>query len=158
MGYIKIETVTSSKERFAFEIESDGLYRINCLSGLAVESLDQICEICIFYNILVIRTEDRDFRNGSQQAPLLKDDRSVNNILAYDFHGNFLWNIGSIVGDIKMAFSSVSCVLKADAEKDLGITIPGDTEILLKCIAGGFVFIVDAISNKMLYKLSGKVK
>ena len=158
MGYIKIETVTSNKERFAFEIESDGLYRINCLSGLAVESLDQICEICIFYNILVIRTEDRDFRNGSQQAPFLKDDRSVNNILAYDFHGNFLWNIGSIVGDIKMAFSSVSCVLKADAEKDLGITIPGDTEILLKCIAGGFVFIVDAISNKMLYKLSGKVK
>lgn len=158
MGYIKIETVTSNKERFAFEIESDGLYRINCLSGLAVESLDQICEICIFYNILVIRTEDRDFRNGSQQAPFLKDDRSVNNILAYDFHGNFLWNIGSVVGDIKMAFSSVSCVLKADAEKDLGITIPGDTEILLKCIAGGFVFIVDAISNKMLYKLSGKVK
>ena len=158
MGYIKIETVTCNNERFAFEIESDGLYKINCLSGLAVESLDKICEICIFHNILVLRTEDRDFRNGFQHIPFLKDDRSENNILAYDLHGNFLWNIGSIVGDIKMAFSSVSCVFNADAEKDFGITMPGDTEILLKCIAGGFIFIVDALNNKMLYKLSGKVK
>lgn len=158
MGYIKIETVTNSKDRFAFEIESDGLYKINSLSGLAVESPDKICEICIFHNILVLRTEDRDFRNGFQHVSFLKDDRSENNIIAYDLRGNFLWNIGSIVGDIKMPFSSVSCVLKADAEKDFGVTIPDGADVLLKCIAGGFIFIVDAINNKILYKLSGKVR
>lgn len=158
MGYIKVETVTSTKDRFAFEIESDGLYKINSLVGLAVESLDKIYEICIFRNILVLRTEDRDFRNGFQHGSFLKDDRRENNIIAYDLRGNFLWNIGSIVGDIKMPFSSISCILKADAEKDFGVTMPGGTDVLLKCIAGGFIFIVDAINNKMLYKLSGKVK
>ena len=158
MGYIKIETVTCNKERFAFEIESEGLYKINCLSGVAVESLDKIYEICIFYNMLVLRTEDKDFRNGFQHVSFLKDDRSENNILAFDSHGNFLWNIGSIVGDVKMPFSSVSCVFKADVEKDFGVTLPGGTDILLKCIAGGFIFIVDAINKKILYKISGKVK
>ena len=158
MGYIKIETVTSNKERFAFEIEYDGLYKINCLSGLAVESPDKICEICIFHNIFVLRTEDKDFRTGFQHVSFLKDDRSENNVLAYDLRGNFLWNIGSIVGDIKMPFSSVSCVLKADAEKEFGVKIPGSTDIFLKGIAGGFVFIIDAVNKKMLYKLSGKVK
>ena len=158
MGYIKIETLTSNKDRLAFEIESDGLYKINFLSGLSIESLDKICEICIFHSILVLRTEDRDFRNGFQHVPFFKDDRSENNIAAYDLHDNFMWNIGNIVGDIKMPFSSISCVLKTDAENDFGITIPGSVDVLLQCIAGGFIFIVDAINNKMLYKLSGKVK
>ena len=53
---------------------------------------------------------------------------------------------------------SVSCVLKADAEKKFGVKIPGSTDIFLKGIAGGFVFIIDAVNKKMLYKLSGKVK
>lgn len=88
----------------------------------------------------------------------MKDDRSDNNIIAYDLRGNFLWNIGSIAGDIKMPFSSVSCVLKSDAEKEFGVKIPGSTDIFLKGIAGGFVFIIDAVNKKMLYKLSGKVK
>lgn len=57
-----------------------------------------------------------------------------------------------------MPFSSVSCVLKSDAEKEFGVKIPGSTDIFLKGIAGGFVFIIDAVNKKMLYKLSGKVK
>ncbi len=158
MGYIKIETVTCSNERFAFEIESDGLYRINCLSGAVVESLDKICEICIIRDILVLRTEDRDFRNSFKHVPFLKDNRSENNILAFDLHGNFQWNIGSIVGDIKMAFSSVSCISKADAERKFGILIQSDTEMLLMCIAGGFIFLIDAINQRLVYKLAGKVK
>lgn len=158
MGYIKIETITSDNERVAFEIESEGLYKINCLSGLPIESLDKICEICIFHGIIVLRTEDRDFRNGFWPAPFLKDNRSENNIMAYDLRGNSLWNIGNIVGDIKMAFDCVSCVFKENAEKDLGITITCETDILLECVAGGFVFIVDAVNKKLLYKLSGRVK
>lgn len=158
MGYIKIETATSDNERVAFEIESEGLYKINCLSGLSIESLDKICEICIFHGIIVLQTEDRDLRNGFRAAPFLKDNRSESNIMAYDQRGNFLWNIGDIVGDIKMAFDCVSCVFKENAEKDLGIAISCETDILLECVAGGFIFIVDAINKKLLYKLSGRVK
>lgn len=158
MGFIRIETVTCINKRFAFEIESEGLHKINCLSGLAIESPDKIYEICIMNDVLAVRTEDRDFRNGFQHVSFVKEDRSENNILVYDWHGTFLWNIGSVVGDIKMPFSSVSCILKAEAENEFGITLPQDTDTLLKCIAGGFTFIIDAINKKMLYKTSGQVK
>lgn len=158
MGYVKIEMVTSNNKRFAFEMETEGLYKINSLSGLPIESLDKIYEICIFYDLLVITTEDRDFRCGSQPYPFIKNDRSENNVLAFDFHGNFLWNIGSIVGDIKMAFDSVTCVLKTEAEKEYGIEITSDTEILLRCIALGFTFIIDPVNKKLLYRVAGKVK
>jgi len=158
MGFVRIETVISPNRKFAFEIESQGLYKINCLSGLTIESLDRISEICIANGILVVKTEDRDFRNGFQPVSFLKDDRSENNILAFDWHGDFLWNIGSIVGDIKMPFSSVSCILKAEVESEFGIMLSDGTDALLKCIAGGFIYIVDAINRKMLYKISGKIK
>jgi hypothetical protein len=106
----------------------------------------------------VIKTEDRDFRNGFQVVPFVKDEREENNVLAYDWEGNFLWNVGSIVGDIKMPFSNISHISKKEAEKDFGVIIPEDVGILLKCIAGGFIFIIDATNRKMLYKISGKVK
>ena len=158
MGYIRIETVTNGGERFTFEIESDGLYKINCLSGISVESPDKICEICIFSGILAVRTEDRDLRNGPQNASFLKDDRSENNVSAFDLHGNFLWNIGSITGDIKMPFDSVSCVFLHDAEKESGVSFPGASDVLLRCVSGGFTFIIDAVNKQMLYKISGRVK
>ena len=65
MGYwVKIVTITNSKERLAFEIKSDELYRINCYTHI-IESPDLINQICIFNDIIVLLTEDRDFRNGA---------------------------------------------------------------------------------------------
>ncbi len=120
---------------------------------------DDSCELfccCACNDLLVLRTEERDFRSGN--APFVKDDRRENNILVYNWQGVFLWNIGSVVGDIKMAFSSVSCISREAAENEFGITLPEASDTLLKCIAGGFTFIIDVINKKMLYKVSGKVK
>ena len=158
MGYfVNVQAITNSKDRISFEIEAEKLYRLNCYTHI-VESPDLIDRICIFNNIIVLLTEDRDFRNGALIAPFLKDDRSENNVTAYDFHGNFLWNIGSIIGDIKMAIDNLACVFKADAERDYGIELPGDAEVLLESTAAGFLFFIDPEKRKLLCRLSGKVK
>ena len=105
MEYIRIETVTNSRERFGFSIESDGLYKINCQAGM-LEFSDKISEICMFQNMIVILTQDKAFRNGAQSVLFFDGDRIDNNIIALDSNGKFLWNIGSLVGDIKKPFSN----------------------------------------------------
>ncbi len=158
MEFIKIETITHNNKHLAFEISSEGLYNINCLSGLSIESLDKIYEICIIYDCLVLITEDRILRNGFNPIPFTSENRCENNVVAFNSDGVFLWNIGSIVGDIKMPFSSISSVLKSEAEIECGVRWPEANNILLKCIAGGFTFIIDVKNEKMLYKIGGKVK
>ena len=68
MGTVKIEFATRDK-KFIMELETDNLCAINCLAG-KVEFLDTIRDICIAEEIILIRTEDRDFRNGCLIAPL----------------------------------------------------------------------------------------
>ena len=123
MGYyVTINTITYGKNQVFFDIESEGLYKIHSL-GVPIESLDRIYHVCIMDKCLILETEDRDFRDGSLTAPLIKDDRSINNVWAYDFDGTLLWNIGSIVGDIKMAFDNIGCTLKSKAELAGGIIL-----------------------------------
>ena len=158
MGYyVRITAMTSGKNFVSFEIESEGLYKIHSL-GVPIESLDKICTVCIMDKCLVLKTEDRDFRDGALTAPWIKDDRSINNVWAYDFDGTLLWNIGSIVGDIKMAFDGISCTLKSNAELEYGLKFPGASDVLLIGIAAGFTFIIDVENRRLLAKIAGKVK
>lgn len=157
MGFVRIESINKDK-KFAMEIESDSLYAINCLAGKNVESLDKIREICIAEEIILIRTEDKDFRNGAQSAPWVKDNREENNINAFDWKGNHLWNIGELVGDIKMAFDAITHITPIEAKREYGIRVKKNTQSLFSCISGGFVFIIDAQRKKMIYKASGKAK
>ncbi len=158
MGFVIIETITDSNCRFGFEIASERLCKINCLSGVTVESLDEIYEICIFQDYLVLLTEDRDFRKDCRNAPAVKDNRCENNIFIYDLHGTYLWNIGDVVGDIKMPFRSISCIFKAEAEMEYSISLPNSANTFLKCIAGGFAFLIDIPNKKLLCKTAGSIK
>lgn len=157
MGTVKIETINKDN-KFAMEIESDGLYAINCLAGKNLEFLDKIREICIAEEIILIRTEDRDFRNGCQSAPWIKDNREENNVNAYDWQGNHLWNIGELVGDIKMAFDSITYITPMEAKREFGIRPKLHAQCLFKCVSGGFVFIIDAKNKKILCQAPGKAK
>ena len=156
MGTVKIESATRDK-KFVMEIESDNLSAINCRAG-KVEFLDTIRDICIAEEIILIRTEDRDFRNGCLIAPFVKENREENNVNAYDWSGNHLWNIGELVGDIKMAFDGITHITPTEAKREFGIKPKRNARCLFRCVAGGFVFIVDAESRKMLYKAAGKTK
>ncbi len=158
MGFIKIETMIGGNEKISFGIESEGLYKINCYSGQLFESLDRISEICIINNLFVVRTEDRDFRNGAQHAPIEKDERRENNVWIYDYYGSFKWNIASVLGDIKMAIDNISCISKENAEKEFCIELPKESESLIKCTVRGMTYIIDVVNKKLLYKVAGRVK
>lgn len=157
MGFVKIETINGDK-KFMMEIESDSLYAINCLFGKKVEFLDRIREICIAEEVILVRTEDRDFRDGRQTAPWLKDNREENNVNAFDWQGNHLWNIGELVGDIKMQFDGITHITPIEAKHEYEIRPKMKSQCLFSCVSGGFVFIIDALNKKMLCKISGKVK
>lgn len=156
MGFIYIEVATNPDKKFICEIESEGIYKINCLYGPIIETPDKIYQICITSDFLIVLTEDRDFRNGALTAPFIKDERRENTISVYDWKGAFLWNISEAVGDIKMPFTSVSCLSKIEAEKEFGITLPDRIDYALKCNAWGCIFIVDVKNKKLLYKTAGK--
>lgn len=158
MGFVRIETITGQSKKFSMWIESEGLYAVNCALGKNVEFLDKILDICITDDILLIRTEDQDFRNGCQSAPWIKDNREENNVNAYDWQGNHLWNIGELVGDIKMAFDSITHITSAEAKQEFGIETSINAQSLFRCISGGFLFIIDAKNKKMLCRISGHVK
>ena len=157
MEFIRIETVTKDGKKFSSEIETEGLYKLNCTFGKSIEMLDKITVICISDGILIIRTEDRDFRDGRQTAPIIKDNREENNINAFDYQGNHLWNIGEIVGDIKMQFDSITHLSVEEAKKQYEINCK-TTSNLFKCISGGFVFVIDANDKKLLLKVTGGAK
>ena len=157
MEFIRIETITKDGKKFSSEIETESLYKLNCASGKIIEMPDKITDVCVSDGILLIRTQDRDFRDGRQTAPIIKDDRQENNINAFDCQGNHLWNIGEIVGDIKMQFDGITHLSLEEAKNQYGISCK-TTSNLFKCISGGFVFIIDANDKKLLLKVSGGAK
>ena len=157
MGFVTVESVINKNKHFTMQIESSGLYQLNC--GLCKNLLfpDKVLKLSIADDILIVLTEDRDFRNGSVHAPILKDDRRINNIDAYDWQGNHLWNIGDLVGDIKMQFNWMNHISATDARKHYGVRCAPSSS-LFACIAEGFVYIIDAKRQLLLYKISGKIR
>ena len=157
MEFVRIETIMNGEKK-SLEIATDGMYVLNCSSGKKIEFLDKICGICISDEVILVRTEDRDFRNGFQSGvPFVKDNREENNVNAFDWQGNHLWNIGELVGDIKMAFDGMTYTTPDEVNREFGIT-PKSCSNLYKCISGGFVFIIDTKSAKLIYKIGGKNK
>ena len=157
MGFITIETVIDKDNKFTMEMESTEPYALNCGLCKKLEFTDKIIKVSISDDILLILTEDRDFRNGALQAPILKDNRAINNIDAYDWQGNHLWNIGELVGDIKMQFDGFHHISSKDVKKYFGIRC-APSNSLYACISGGFVFIIDSKKQKLLHKIAGKVR
>ena len=157
MGHVTVETVINKNKKFIMEIESSGLHQINCSLCKILAFPDKVLKISIADDILLVLTEDRDFRNGSDHAPILKDNRRINNIDAYDWHGNHLWNIGDLVGDIKMQFSWMNHISATDIKKYYGVRCAPSSS-LYACIAEGFVYIIDARKQLLLSKITGKIR
>lgn len=153
--WIKVETQIEA-QKLAFEIESSGLYQLYGLQHI-IELQDKICNIYILKDMIIIRAEDRDFRYGAKTAPFYKDNRQINNIDAYDWQGNHLWNIGDIVGDIKRAFDGGGLTTKASVQQDNRLLDVGDcSSDLFYCIADARRFLIDPIQKSILEIKCGK--
>lgn len=147
--WIRVQ-VQMETQKLSFEIKSNGLYQLCGLQHI-IELQDEISGIFILKDMIIIIAEDRDFRYGAKTAPFYKNDRRINNINAYDWQGNHLWNIGDIVGDIKMPFDGGSLTTKASVQQDNRLLDVGDcSSDLFYCIADARRFLIDPIQKSIL--------
>ncbi len=117
-------TVTAlfNGKRYSFSTKYIGTY-IH-IQNQTINPPDKIYGVSITKDMVITIREDRDFRSGAKSTPMFKDERRINNIDAYDWNGNHLWNIGDIVGDLKTAFFNGAVISK---EEVLELNFPNFT-------------------------------
>ena len=114
-----------------------------------LDSLDTIYEIAISKDFLIITTEDPDLRN-SITAPLIKDNRSINNINAYAWIGNHVWNVAEIIGDIKATIWSGSLITNETASTY--VSIDSSHEFFMCHASNDFSYIIDLTERKLVHR------
>ena len=63
--WVTIESVLGNGRRYILDMESVGLYKLNPnWTGNILEFKDKICKMIVTDDLLIIRTEDRDLRDG----------------------------------------------------------------------------------------------
>lgn len=123
-----------------------------------LDSLDKIYEISITKDLVIVTTEDPDFRNGAKCVPIMKESRRENNITAYDWRGNRVWNIADMVGDLKMSFLGGSVCTIETLKNAVGFDerLVPEGHDLFTCVAEGFLFVIDLTDAKVLQTLHAK--
>lgn len=139
-------------EVLTLSINTNTIKRVG-LNKEVLQLEDGIINISVTESIIIIVTEDPDFRNCLNQVDFVKPyNIKKNNINAYDWDGNYLWNISDIVGEVNMAFSGgcVSSISKLsnyygfDQQK-----YNADSEIYV-CTAGGRMYVIDLKEKKVV--------
>ena len=135
-------TILIDGKRLHFESKLDDLYQISVMHHF-VDFADRITEISITKDYIIVVTLPRDCKTND-------------NINAYDWDGNHLWNIGDIVGDIKIPFCGGQVVTaKQLNEPNCLESIDEVPSVLYSCVAGGFLFIIDPIQKRVIKKIAG---
>lgn len=151
---LRVSVLINQKRLFFSTDCSDLIYNIS-MRKHTIESLDHIYEISITKDLFIVTTEDPDFRDGRKMASIIKQDRSINNINAYDWDGNHLWNIAEIVGDIKRSFFGGCVTTKELLDSHAGFdrTKIESGHELFACTADSYLYIIDLTDRKLLQKL-----
>ena len=72
MGYIQTQIQIDGK-KLSFETESSELHQLNFLSHMhTIHTPDKILSILIIKDMIILLTEDRDFRNGALHTPIYR--------------------------------------------------------------------------------------
>lgn len=132
--------------RFAVS-EANNIKQLS-MSAHVLDSLDTIYEISIAKDLLIVTTQDPDLRN-SLTAPLIKDNRSVNNIDAYDWIGNHKWNIAELVGDIKAAFWG-GALITADTASRYLPEVNAEHEYFMCNASNDLSYIIDITERRVM--------
>ncbi len=121
-----------------------------------IKSLDHILSVDVTKDFIILSKEDRAFRDGTKKSVSYDEtcDRRINNIEAYDWDGNLVWNIGDIVGNIHRPFWSGIVIAGRDFEKVYGSTIPEECceHDLLCCPADDVIYVVDLFNSRFIGK------
>ena len=122
-----------------------------CLCSHMIESSENIYEISITKDFVIITTE--------YVAPSTSDTNSTriftNNINAYDWDGNHLWNIADIVGDLKIPYFGGTVTTKDVIKNHFGFDELkyDDSCELFCCSARNHLYIVDLNCRKLVQVL-----
>lgn len=139
----------------------EGLFALCIRSSVItrIKSMDNIYGINITKDFIILTKKDRAYRNNNEK--LLTDEafgeRRINNIEAYDWDGNLIWNIGDIVGDIGKPFYGCNVVAKNMLSSKMADKMPESAEShdLLICHAG-WIFVIDLETRELLGKFPGR--
>lgn len=155
MGWITIMIQFNGKS-ITFQIEANKLYNLNCLD-FTINKLDRIYNINIIENMIILITSDKNFRDGRKYSFIDDEkDRQINNIDAYDWHGNHIWNIGDIVGNIQKSFSNIELCTKEQLIKKNKYIIPNNCSFdLCICYAWDELYIIDPLLKKVIIHEKG---
>ena len=116
-----------------------------------IESAENIYEISITKNVVIITTEYAIQRKSNPNSTQI----FTNNINAYDWDGNHLWNIADIVGDLKIPFFGGTVTTKDIMKSHFGFDeyLNDDSCELFCCYAGNHLYIVDLNCRKLVQVL-----
>ncbi len=140
------------------ELDAAEVYRLG-MWARPLQSPDRITELNITKELVIVTTEDPDFRGGAQIAPWEKEaPLAVNNIQAYDWQGNPRWNIADIVGQIPYSFQgcSVNAIQQLSQINGVDTSRCDPTHAYLTAHACGFLYLIDLQEGKLVQRISEK--
>ena len=124
-----------------------------------IDSLDDVYEISITDKLVILTTENPYFRDGAKQAPVYYEKVwQQNNINAYDWDGNHLWNIADIVGPIHHCFYGGCVTTKELFREDFSESLYEEigNHALYACTAGSILYVIDLETQRVIQTMQTK--
>ncbi len=117
-----------------------------CLCSRVLESKN-IYEISITKDFVIITTEY--LTKGSNYAA---DNAIPNNIDAYDWHGNHVWNIADVIGNKNVPFWGGTVATKNTMKNHFGFNeeLYDDSCELFCCSSGNYLYVINLDNRKLV--------
>lgn len=152
--YLEANIVINDK-KFSFDIDVNAWPRWLCfLNGKNIK-IDNMRQISVTENIVIITVGSKlDFRDITDETPL----RVKNNMDAFDWKGNHLWNISDIVGPLKKQFMG-GCFWTNDDYNEYatgGKRNYIDGHPLYAAITDGRGYLIDIKDRKVIHTFSSR--
>ena len=157
MSYnIRLNVLINGNRLSICTMASDALKELHLLGAKNISSLDNITSVNVTKDFIILSKTDRAFRDGTKKSVGYDEtrDRCINNIEAYDWDGNLVWNIGDIVGNIHRPFWDGIVIAGKDFEKVYGRPIPEECSKhdLLCSAADNILYVIDLSNSKLIGK------
>ncbi len=122
------------------------------LCSQRIGSSQNIYEISITKDFVIITTEHAvPSESGTEKDSTAINKMLTNNIDAYDWDGNHMWNIADIVGDLKIPYFGGTVTTKQLLKRpDFDESKCDEQSDLYCCTAGNHMYIIDLSSLKLL--------
>ena len=145
-----------NNKRICLELNPDEIKKVLCFKT-QIETEDAINTISVAEKQIIVCTY---LPKSAVGKPFWLDEPiENNNINAYDFNGNFLWNISDIVGKTHWYFYG-GCIhskttLCQEYSIDVSLDINENHEFFT-CSTEGRTYVIDLNEKKVIYQLNSK--